>query len=100
MTEVKNVLGRPKFRGDVASERIALMLDLLVSRSLHLSPSAAVADCRDAKDNKYLELALEAGAWAIVSGDRDLLDLSPWRGIRVATPAEYVQLIRDRDGLL
>ena len=29
-----------------------------------------VADCRDAKDNKYLELALAAGAWAIVSGDR------------------------------
>jgi predicted nucleic acid-binding protein len=28
-----------------------------------------VTDCRDAKDNKYLELALVAGPETIVSGD-------------------------------
>jgi predicted nucleic acid-binding protein len=49
-----------------------------------------VADCRDAKDDKYLELALAAGAWAIVSGDADLLVLHPWRGVRILRPAEYL----------
>ena len=52
------------------------------------SPSERVADCRDAKDNKYLELALAAGAWAIVSGDADLLALHPWRGVRILRPAD------------
>jgi len=37
------------------------------------APSVAVQDCRDAKDNKYLELALAAGATTIVSSDGDLL---------------------------
>jgi putative PIN family toxin of toxin-antitoxin system len=34
-----------------------------------------VTDCRDAKDNKYLELALAAGVGVIVSSDDDLLVL-------------------------
>jgi hypothetical protein len=42
-----------------------------------------VTDCRDPKDNKYLELALAAGAETIVSSDDDLLVLHPWRGVRI-----------------
>jgi predicted nucleic acid-binding protein len=53
-----------------------------------------VHDFRDAKDNRYLELALAAGATAIVSGDEDLLVLAPWRGIAVMRPAAFV---RDMD---
>ena len=49
-----------------------------------------VTDCRDAKDNKYLELALAAGAAAIISSDADLLVLHPWRGVEIVTPAQYV----------
>ena len=49
-----------------------------------------MTDCRDAKDNKYLELALAARAGVIVSGDADLLVLHPWRGVRILRPAEYL----------
>ena len=49
-----------------------------------------VADCRDAKDDKYLELAFAAGAGVIVSSDADLLVLHPWRGVRILRPAEYL----------
>ena len=58
-----------------------------------LTPTERVNDCRDKKDNKYLELALAAGAATIVSGDTDLLDLDPWRGVRILRPADYVALI-------
>ena len=54
------------------------------------TPTERVADCRDAKDDKYLELALAARAAVIVSGDADLLVLHPWRGVRVLRPAEYL----------
>jgi predicted nucleic acid-binding protein len=49
-----------------------------------------VTDCRDPKDDKYLELALAAGAETIVSSDDDLLVLHPWRGVRILRPADYV----------
>jgi predicted nucleic acid-binding protein len=48
-----------------------------------------VTDCRDPKDDKYLELALAAGAEIIVSSDDDLLVLHPWRGARILRPADY-----------
>jgi predicted nucleic acid-binding protein len=40
--------------------------------------------------SKYLELALAASAGIIVSSDADLLDLDPWRGIRILKPAELL----------
>ena len=55
-----------------------------------VEPSIAVNDCRHAKDDKYLELALAAGANPIVSSDADLLVLHPWRGIPVLSPADFL----------
>jgi uncharacterized protein len=88
--EIRAVLRRPKFRKyipDMTRERI---LDILGAAALRVAPTEQVTDCRDAKDNKYLELALAAGALIIVSSDEDLLVLDPWRGIRIMRPVDYV----------
>lgn len=53
-------------------------------------PAVRVPDCRDPKDDKYLELALSTGAETIVSSDSDLLVLDPWRNIRILSPGEYL----------
>ena len=37
-----------------------------------------IGDCRDPKDNKYLELASAGGADAIWVGDMDFTALHPW----------------------
>jgi putative PIN family toxin of toxin-antitoxin system len=89
-TEIREVFSRPKFRKYLASGRAARIPDLLSVAAISVSPTEAVNDCRDAKDNKYLELALAANAATVVSSDNDLLVLDPWRGIRIVTPAEYV----------
>jgi putative PIN family toxin of toxin-antitoxin system len=47
-----------------------------------------VRACRDPKDDKFLEVALNGTADAIVTGDADLLEMHPWRGIEVVTPAD------------
>jgi putative PIN family toxin of toxin-antitoxin system len=88
--EIREVLSRPKLRRYVNDRRRQLVLDLLLPRALAIEPTVRVNDCRDAKDNKYLELALAAGAAVIVSSDNDLLALSPWRGVRIVTPAAFV----------
>jgi putative PIN family toxin of toxin-antitoxin system len=88
--EVAGVLQRPRFAAAVSAARRARILEALRGQAVWFSPAERVADCRDAKDNKYLELALAAGAWAIVSGDADLLVLHPWRDVRILRPAEYL----------
>lgn len=44
----------------------------------------------DPTDNRVLEAAAEGGAEAIVSGDRHLLELGSWRGIRILGPAAFL----------
>ena len=51
-----------------------------------------VAACRDAKDNKFLELAINGQADCIVSGDDDLLVLSPFREIPILKPREFLTM--------
>jgi len=53
--------------------------------------TATVAGCRDPKDDKFLELAINGKAEIIVSGDADLLALNPFRGIPIVTPAIFLQ---------
>ena len=89
--EVAGVLSRPKFARILTAGRRMGTLELLLAKALWVEPVEAVTDCRDAKDNKYLELALAASATVIVSGDNDLLVLDPWRGIRILTPAQFVE---------
>ena len=52
-----------------------------------------IAACRDPRDDKFLELAVNGHADLIVSGDRDLLALNPFRGIAIIAPATFVQAI-------
>lgn len=46
--------------------------------------------CRDPRDDKFLEAAVNGQAEASVTGDKDLLVLNPFAGILVLTPAEYL----------
>jgi putative PIN family toxin of toxin-antitoxin system len=85
-TEIRAVSARPKFRRYLAAGRLDLILDLLKAAAVSVESTVPVTDCRDAKDNKYLELALAAGATTIVASDDDLLVLDPWRGIRIVRP--------------
>ena len=67
------------------------MIALITDAAVWVEPTLQITDCRDEKDNKYLELAVAAGAEIIVSSDDDLLVLHPWRKIRIVPPAEYLE---------
>jgi putative PIN family toxin of toxin-antitoxin system len=94
--EIREVLQRAKFYKYISDASRDRILDILGAAALMFDPVERVSDCRDMKDNKYLELALAVGASFIVSSDHDLLVLDPWRGIRIVRPAEYVRLREGR----
>jgi putative PIN family toxin of toxin-antitoxin system len=90
MIELADVLGRRKFDPyvTVAERREFLRL---FGRISHRVPIVhVVRACRDPKDDKFLELAVNGEAALIVTGDRDLLDLHPFRGIQIVTPEQYL----------
>ena len=53
--------------------------------------------CRDAKDDKFLELAVNGNADLIVTGDDNLLILNPFREIEIITPEVFVSRFKDID---
>jgi uncharacterized protein len=86
LAEVEEVLARPKFPGRLPREVRQRFVSRLAPGARIVEPGERVADCRDPRDDKLIEAALAAGAAVIVSDDRDLLTLAPWRGIRVVKP--------------
>lgn len=67
---------------------------MALAELVHIAERIAV--CRDPKDDKFLELAVNGKADVIVSGDADLLVLNPFRGITIVPPATFVQGARHR----
>ena len=60
-------------------------------RAVHVTLAGQIHVCRDPDDDMILECAVVSGAQVIVSGDKDLLVLGSYRGIRIVTPAELLQ---------
>jgi putative PIN family toxin of toxin-antitoxin system len=52
----------------------------------------------DPKDDKFIEAAVAGEADVIVSGDRHLLELGTYEGIRILTPAAFLALIEMESG--
>jgi putative PIN family toxin of toxin-antitoxin system len=93
-----DALARPRLKRFIEPALRDAVLMLMDTYGVFFTPVTSVQDCRDPKDNKYLELALAAGAEVIVSGDADLLVLDPWRGVRILRPADYLAQTETRGG--
>jgi len=65
-----------------------------VSDSVEPSEIPAGA-CRDKDDDNVLACAMEAEAAYLVTGDKDLLHMKTYKGIRIVTPREF-ELLFDR----
>ncbi|WP_055076853.1 putative toxin-antitoxin system toxin component, PIN family [Pseudanabaena sp. 'Roaring Creek'] len=51
-----------------------------------------IAACRDRKDDKFLELAVNGNANYIITGDQDLLVLNPFQDISIISVSDYLSL--------
>ena len=60
------------------------------SRAALINVGVSINACRDPKDDKFLELAVSANASCIVSGDKDLLILHPFRNILILNAADFI----------
>jgi len=91
MEELAEKLGtRLHFSADQVAETLADYLGFL--RVIRI-PRALTTVCRDQEDNMVLECALECHAQYIVSGDKDLLELREFRGIRIVRASELLKLL-------
>jgi uncharacterized protein len=97
IVELNDVLGREKFERYVKEEERERFLQSLLREAKLVEIREKIRACRDPKDDKFLELAVNGEADCIVSGDDDLLALGPFRGIEILTPGVFLDaLSRDK----
>jgi len=88
--ELEDVLLRKKFDKFQAAELRREYLEFLNGALEMISVRSTLRVCRDPNDDKFLELAIDGLADFIVTGDDDLLELHPFRGIAIMTPMAYL----------
>jgi len=92
LAELIHVVHRSKFERYLSLAQRTEFVELYELASIQVQVTRTVTDCRDPKDNKFLELALSGKADLILTGDDDLLTLHPWGGIAILSPANYLAL--------
>lgn len=91
LTEIQEVLARPKFDKYITYGEKKLFLIELVNKVNFIEVNEKITASRDAKDNKFLELAVSGLATLIVSGDNDLLILNPFPNIPILMVKEFLK---------
>ena len=89
--ELSRVLGRERFDRYVSREEREVFLESLIREADLIEITESINVCRDPEDDRILELAVNGNATYIVTGDADLLVLNPFRGVKILTPAEFLQ---------
>ena len=87
--ELLGVLARKFSRNADELARVAVFLTDLASIA---RPRRKVQVLADEPDNRILECALAGGADAIVTGDSAMLSLKTFRGIRLISLRDYLDL--------
>lgn len=94
IAELVKVLAREKLSKYVSPRQRMEFLTSLVNQCQIVKPNETITDCRDESDNRILEGALAGQATCIITGDRDLLALHPWREIPILSPADFLSYHR------
>jgi putative PIN family toxin of toxin-antitoxin system len=88
LREFERILGK-KFSA-VKREKEAALALIAEAVSGSVEPSEMpVGACRDKDDDKVLACAIEAEAEYLVTGDKDLLHMKTYKGIRIVAPREF-----------
>ena len=88
LDELLGILARKFSRNQEELARVAVFLS---SVATIVRPRLKLAVVRDEPDNRVLECALAGRAGAIVTGDRALLALGDFRGVRLLTLRSYLE---------
>ncbi|MBE0550025.1 MAG: putative toxin-antitoxin system toxin component, PIN family [Rubrivivax sp.] len=92
LDELRVVLGRDRLDAFRARDARESFFEFYRAMTVLVPASEAVAACRDPKDDKFLSLAVSAGASLLVSSDDDLLTLGRYREVAILRPKQFVEL--------
>lgn len=96
LNELLSVLSRDKFAKYIEPKEINGLSERIKINWHYISIIQRVNLCRDEKDNKFIDLALNGSASHLITGDNDLLVLNPIQDISIFKPRDFWDLINSQ----
>jgi len=94
LEEFRNVITREKF--GLSSDLVADVIALIIEISEFIEPESSINIISgDPSDNKFIECAVDGKAGFIISGDKHLLNLSQYHGIRILRAKEFLEMVKE-----
>jgi putative PIN family toxin of toxin-antitoxin system len=92
LNEIEEVLARPKFGWP--PEEIDRALKQISRFCEHVEPKQRIDVVKDDPDDDcILECALAGKSEYLVTGDSHLLDIGQYQGVKIVTPAQFVEIM-------
>ena len=66
---------------------------LLMNAEIIEPPDLPEQVSRDSDDDKFIACALAGGCHVIISGDKDLLEVTGYQGLKVVAPQEFLESV-------
>jgi uncharacterized protein len=89
LLEIKEVTKRPKLKKYFPIESVNEMIDLIENIGVNSKIIFSNTICRDPKDNFLLDLIDASTADILVTGDKDLLALNPFKKTKIVSPSDF-----------
>ncbi len=93
LTELQIVTSREKLKKYFPKKSIKEFIKLLESIAVNVKVSQKHFICRDPKDNFLLDLIDISKADFLITGDKDLLELNPFKTAQILSPSDFEKLI-------
>jgi uncharacterized protein len=90
-SEFTSRIARQKFDKFLTPEEKLFAIANVKMSSVQVDVPLLIKACRDPDDDMFLSLAVAAKAECIVTKDKDMLVLHPFRGIPILTPDEFLK---------
>ena len=89
ITEIQTVTKREHLKKYFPKESVEELIELLNTIALVVEITPTYFKSRDAKDNFLLDLIHFSKANYLVTGDKDLLELNPFKTAQILTPSNF-----------
>ena len=94
LSEYRDVLNRPKF--NFAKENVEAFLTQVEQEGFLVSVKPLKIHLPDPDDEPFLEVAVARKVEAIVTGNKRHFPKKEYRGVRILSPAEFLEAVRGK----
>jgi len=94
LSEYRDVLSRPKF--NMSKENVEIFLTQIEQEGFLVSVKPLQMHLPDPDDEPFLEVALAGMVEAIVTGNKRHFPKREYEGVKIVSPAEFLELLRQK----